>query len=130
MAAAAAAAAGLAGAGPPVNINTTEDRDQWINMDPNRYMELCEQAYLNGDFSYVQVALKANQLGLASFINERVTSGDRQVTNEQAFQMLQSAQKTNSMVLALTLRNAALERDARRLVERVNELETNSEVQE
>ena len=91
MSAAAAAAAAPAGANPPVNINSPADRDQWINMDPSRYMDMCEQAYLNGDFSYVQVALRANQLGLASFINERVTSGDRQVTNEQAFQMLQSA---------------------------------------
>eukprot|EP00959_Pyramimonas_sp_CCMP1952_P135766 2840326-Pyramimonas_sp.AAC.1 len=34
------------------------------------------------------------------------------------------------MLLAITKRNAALERDARRLVERVTELETNGEVQE
>ena len=34
------------------------------------------------------------------------------------------------MVLALTMRNAALERDARKLVDRLTELETNSEVQE
>ena len=44
--------------------------------------------------------------------------------------MLKMAQKTNSVILALTMRNAALERDARRLVERVTGLETNSEVQE
>ena len=40
------------------------------------------------------------------------------------------AQKTNSVMLALTMRNAALERDARRSVGRATRLETNSEVQE
>eukprot|EP00959_Pyramimonas_sp_CCMP1952_P124791 2608950-Pyramimonas_sp.AAC.1 len=82
-------------------------------MDPNRFNDLCEQAYLNGDFSNVQTALLANHYGLATFINERVTQGRREVSNAEAFQMLQSAQKTNGMLLAITKRSAALERDAR-----------------
>eukprot|EP00959_Pyramimonas_sp_CCMP1952_P391820 8211199-Pyramimonas_sp.AAC.1 len=96
-------------------------------MDPNRFNDLCEQAYMNGDFGYVQTALLANHFGFATFINERVTQDRREVSNAESFQMLQSAHKTNSMLLAIAKRNAALERDVRRLVERVTELETNSE---
>ena len=77
---------------PPVNLNVPADRDAWVNMDPNRYMDLCEQAYMNGDFSYVQVALRANQHGLSEFINDRVTRGTTEVTNTEAFKMSQSAQ--------------------------------------
>ena len=80
--------------------------------------------------SDVQVALRANHLGLSNFINNRVTAGQPEVTNAKASQMLRMAQKSNSMIPALTMRNAAFERDARRLVEIVTGLETNSEVQE
>ena len=124
MAAAAAAAAGPTAGDPPVHLNATADQD------PFRYMDLCERAFQYGDFSYVQVALRANHLGLSKVINNRVTAGQTEVSNAEAFQMLRMAQKSNSMILARTMRNAALERDARRLVERVTGLETNSEVQE
>ena len=127
MAAAAAAAAGPAAGDPPVILNSTADQEAWVNMDPFRYMDLCERAFQDGDFSYVQIALRANHLGLSNFISNRVTAGQSKVTNIEALQMLRMAQKSNSMILALTMRNAALERGARRLVERVTGLETNSE---
>ena len=130
MAAAAAAAASPAAGDPPVNLNSTADQEAWVNMDPFRYMDLCERAFQDGDFSYVQIALRANHLGLSNFINNRVTAGQTEVSNAEAFQMLRMAQKSNSMILARTMRNAALERDARRLVEIGTGLETNSEVQE
>ena len=64
MAAAAAAAAGPAAGDPPVHLNSTADQEAWVNMDPFRYMDLCERAFQDGDFSYVQIALRANHLGL------------------------------------------------------------------
>eukprot|EP00959_Pyramimonas_sp_CCMP1952_P367118 7689282-Pyramimonas_sp.AAC.1 len=96
LAAAAGAAARPGQGDPPVNLNVPADRDAWVNLDPNRFNDLCEQACLNGDFSYVQTALLANRYGLATFINERATQGRREVSNAEAFQMLQSARKTNS----------------------------------
>ena len=103
MSAAAAAAAGPMAGDLPVNVNTTTDQEAWVNMDPFRYMDLCERAYQDGDFSYVQVALRANHLGLSNFINNRLGTGPQEVSNAEAFQMLRMAQKTNSVILALTM---------------------------
>ena len=93
MAAAAAAAANPAAGDPPVNLNVTADQEAWVNMDPYRYMDLCERAFQYGDFSYVQLALRANHLGLANFTNNRVTAGQQEINNAEAFQMLRMAQQ-------------------------------------
>ena len=64
-----AAAAGLVRApgDPGLELNTTQDRDQWFNLDPARFTELCQNAYLDGDYSYVSVALRANHEGMKVF---------------------------------------------------------------
>ena len=85
MAAAAAAAAGPAAGDPPVNLNSTADQEACVNMDPLRYMDLCERAFQDGDISYVQIAFRANHLRLSNFINNRVTAGQSEVTNAEAF---------------------------------------------
>ena len=66
---AAAAAAGLVRApgDPGLELNTTQDRDQWFNLDPARFTELCQNAYLDGDYSYVSVTLRANHEGMKVF---------------------------------------------------------------
>ena len=81
MSAAAAAAPGPMAGDPPVNVNTAADQEAWANMDPFRYMDLCERAYQDGDFSYVQVALRANHLGLSNYISNRTSTGPQEVTN-------------------------------------------------
>ena len=67
-AAAAAAAAPGAPGDPGRELNTLQDRDQWFNLDPARFTELCGNAYLDGDYSYVSVALRANHEGMKTFI--------------------------------------------------------------
>ena len=78
---------------PPANLNTPADRDPWINMDPNRYMDMCRQSATSGNFEYVKTGLRAAHEGMSQFINDRVAASTPQnpagVTAQEAFQMLQ-----------------------------------------
>ena len=76
---AAAAAAGPARAPGDLGLelNTPQDRDRWFNLDPARFTELCQNAYLDGDYGYVSVALRANHEGMKAFI-DRSTKNDLQ----------------------------------------------------
>ena len=82
----AAAAAGPADSGR--ELNTPEDRDQWFNLSPARFSELCEVAYLDGDYSYVSSALRANHEGMKAFIERQSTAGVREVATQEAYGLL------------------------------------------
>ena len=96
MAAAAAAAAGPAQPGdPPPVINTQQDREAWINLSTERYRQLCETAYHDGDFSYAKVMMQANVADMGAFMNDRTTQGNQIVTAQETFRMMAQVQKTN-----------------------------------
>ena len=54
------------GAGdPPVTLTQPSDRDPWMALDPNRYMEMCTQSATSGNFEYVKTALRAAHEGMS-----------------------------------------------------------------
>ena len=116
---------------PSATLNVPGDRDAWIALDPNRYMEMCTQSEMSGNFEYVKTALRAVHEGMTHFIIDRDATGMREVTPGEAYQMLQLQQKMNAMLLTMINRNARVERDARTLVTRVQAVEsTASTIQE
>ena len=126
MAAAASAASNPQPGMPPVTLSTNTDREQWLNMDPVQFQNACETAFQSGDFSYVQVALRANHETSTAFIQDRVRNGVSDLTGAESFQMLQMFQKTNAMLTALTMRNSQMEINARAFAGRINKLENDS----
>ena len=109
---------------PPALLTQPSDRDPWISLDPNRYMDMCNQSAVNGNFEYVKTALRAAHEGMSQFILDRDSTGTREVTGVEAYQMLQLQQKMNAMLLTMIDRNARVERDARQLVTRVETVES------
>ena len=77
---AAAAAAAAGPTAPERELNTPEDRDQWFNLSPARFPELCDVAYLNGDYTYVSTAFRANHEGMTTFIERQSAAGVREVS--------------------------------------------------
>ena len=69
MSGAAAGAAGPADQGR--EVNTPQVRDRCFNLNPARFTELCEGAYMTGDYSYVIVALRAEHEGMREFIDRQ-----------------------------------------------------------
>ena len=67
---------------PPVTVATNVDREAWVNFDQARYMDLCATAYQDGDFSYVQTALRANHEVATAFINDRVSNNVNEITGQ------------------------------------------------
>ena len=86
---AAAAAAG----DPPLELNTRQYREEWVNLDPGRFAGLCATATQDGDYRYVRTALKASNEGIISLLSDRATNDNNQVIPQEAFQMLQMTQK-------------------------------------
>ena len=75
MSAAAAAAAAVPGQGDPSReFNTPQDRDGWFKLEPARFTELCNNAYVDGDYKYVSVALRANHETMKEFIEKTTTA--------------------------------------------------------
>ena len=126
MAAAAAAASNPRPGEPPVVINTNDDREQWLRFDPLLFMNRCNEAFNDGDFSYVHVALRANHEASSAFIQDRVRNGSIEITGKESFQLLQMFAKTNALLGAMVSRNANIEREARGLIDRVNNLESDA----
>ena len=86
---------------PPALLTQPSDRDPWITLDPNRYMDMCNQSAISGNFDYVKTALCAAHDGMSQFIQDRDSTGTHEVTGAEAFQMLQLQQKMNAMLLTM-----------------------------
>ena len=127
MSAAAATAAGPAD--PGCVLNTPQDRDQWFNLSPARFSELCEAAYLNGDSSYVSSALRANHERMKEFIERQSTAGTRFVNNEENNGLILMARKINSLLPSVVNRNMYVETESKRMKERFEHLEDQVGVQ-
>ena len=73
---------------PPAALTKPSDREAWINLSPNRFMEMCSQSAVNGNFDYVKTALTAAHEGMSQFITDRLSTNTPEVTAAEAFQML------------------------------------------
>ena len=104
---------------PPFQFNTQQEREQWVNLDGARFMEMCAQSAASGNFDYVKTALRVAHMGITEFIGDRTATGTPEVTAAEAFTMLRLQQKMNAMILTAFERSATIERDARQLVTRV-----------
>ena len=71
-------------------MSTPQDRDSWVEHNMDRFMELCNTAYQDGDFSYVKTLLLANHEGMGEFLNNRTNAGNRTVTGEESFHIIKS----------------------------------------
>ena len=108
---------------PPALLTQPRDRDPWIALDPNRYMDMCTQSAVSGNFDYVKTGLQVAHEGMSQFILDRASTGTQEVTANEAYQMLQLQQNMNAMLLTMINRNARAESDGRRLVTRVETVE-------
>ena len=97
MSAAAAAGAAPAQGGPSRELKTPQDRQGWFKLEPERFTELCGKAYLDGDYSYVNIALMANHEAMKEFIEKNTASGTRAVTSEESYDLILMTQKMNSL---------------------------------
>ena len=104
MSGAAAAAAQVQG-DPSWELNTPQDRQGWFKLEPARFTELCSSAYLDGDYSYVSVALKANHETMKEYIEKTTATGTRAVTSEENYDLILMTQKMNSLLLSMVNRN-------------------------
>ena len=93
---------------PPFQVNTPQDREQWVNLDASRFMDMCAQSATSGNFDYVKTALRVAHLGITEFITDRSATGTPEVTAAEAFTMLRLQQKMNAMILAAFERSAAI----------------------
>ena len=114
----AAAAAAAGPADPGRELNTPQDRDQWFNLSPARFSELCEVAYLNGDFSYVSSALRANHEGMMEFIETQSAATVREVTSQESHGILLMTRKMNSLLLSKVSRNMYIETEPKKSKEK------------
>ena len=113
-------------ADPPVDPRTQGERDAWITMDGDRFLEMCNRSLASGNFNYVQTALRVNHAGITSFIAARLAeSGTNppEVSNQEVFLMLRMMHKMNAMLMTVINRAATIEHDARALVTRVEKVE-------
>ena len=122
-AAAAAAAAPGAPGDPGSEFNTPQDHDRWFNLDPASFAELCQNAYRDGDYSYVSVALRANHEGMKAFIERSAAAGVRTISNDESYGLLLMTQKMISLLLSLV--NMYVEKESRQLRGRLDHIEEN-----
>ena len=83
-------------ADPPSDLRNQEDRDAWLGLDINRYMEMCTHSTVSGNLDYVEMALQASHETVATFVDARVAapgSDEPELTAKEAFGMLQLQQK-------------------------------------
>ena len=69
---------------PPAVLTQPADRDPWLNLDPNKFMEMCTHSARSGNFEYVKTALRAANEGMSQFLIDRDASGTREVTTTEA----------------------------------------------
>ena len=118
---------------PPQDPRTQTERDQWIKLDGNRYLDMCNQSLPSGNFNYVKTALQVNHEGIATFINSRMAAAGGNaptLSNEEAFLMLNMQHKINAMLMTVVNRAAQVESDGRTLVTRVQKVEEASNTNE
>ena len=119
------AAAAAAAQDPGRESNTPQNREGWFKLPPGKFTELCGQAYADGNYKYVSEALKANHEAMSEFIEKTTTSGIRQVTSEENYDMLLMTQKMNSLLLSMVNRNMYAEGEVKKVSERLQGLEYN-----
>ena len=79
------AAAGAAAQDPSRELNTPQDREGWFKLNPARFTEMCGQAYADGNYNYVSVALQANHEAMKEFIEKTTTAQIRPVSGEENY---------------------------------------------
>ena len=62
---------------PPSDVKHGSRPGRVVELDMTRFMELCQAAYQDGDFSYVKTMLQANSEGIGAFITTTRTSPTR-----------------------------------------------------
>ena len=97
MSAAAAAAAVPSQGDPRKELNTPQDRDSWFALDPARFTELCGQAYVDGDYNYVSVALRANHEAMQELIEKTTTAGIMSGSGEENYDLILMTQKMDAL---------------------------------
>ena len=125
MSAAAAAGADPVRGDPSRELNTPQDREGWFKLHPARFTGLCSQAYADGNYSYVGVALKANHEAMKEFIEKTTTAGIRSVSGEENYDLLRMTQKIHSLLLSMVNRNMHAESEVKKAIERLRSLEYN-----
>ena len=86
---------------------------------------MCGQAYADGNYNYVSVALQANHEAMKEFIEKTTTAGIRSVSGEENYELLLMTQKMNSLLLSMVNRNMHAEGEVKRVTERLRSLEYN-----
>ena len=94
-------------------------------MESERFTELCGKAYLDGDYSYVNIALMANHEATKDFIEKNIASGTRAVTSEESYDLILMTQNMNSLLISVINRNMHSEGEAIKVRERLARLEYN-----
>ena len=125
MSGAAAAAARDEDPGPSRELRTPQDRQGWFKLEPEKFTELCEKAYVNGDYSYVNIALMANHGAMKEFISKSAVTGTRAVTPEESYDLILMTQKMNSLLISVINRNMHNESESNKVRERMSRLEYN-----
>ena len=104
-------------------LTSQQDRDAWVELNMERFAQLCNDAYQDGDFTHVKTLLQANHEGMGAFLNDRTNQNNRVVTNEESFHLLKAVQKMNMLMMAMINRNAYMEGGAHRIFTRVESFE-------
>ena len=91
------AAAGAGAQDPSRELKTPQDRQGWFKLEPERFTELCSNFYVDGDYSYVSVALRANHEAMKEFIEKTTAIGTRAATSEENYDLILMTQKMNSL---------------------------------
>ena len=92
------AAAGAGAQDPSRELKTPQDRQGLFKLEPERFAELCGKAYLDGDYSYVNIALTANHEAMKEFIEKSTASATRAVTTEESYDLILMTQNMNSLL--------------------------------
>ena len=78
---------------------------------------------MDGDYSYVSVALRANHEAMKEFIEKTTATGTKAVTSEENYDLILMTQKMNSLLLSMVNRNMYAENEATQVRERLQRLE-------
>ena len=119
------AAAGAGAQDPSRELKTPQDRQGWFKLEPERFTELCSKAYVDGDYSYVNIALMANHEAMKEFIEKSTASATRAVTTEESYDLILMTQNMNSLLISVINRNMHNEGEASKVRERLRALEYN-----
>jgi len=117
-------AAAAAAQDPSRELKTPQDRLGWFKLELERFTELCSNPYVDGDYSYVSVALMANHKAMKEFIEKTTASGTRAVTSEESYDLILMTQKMNSLLICVVNRNMYAEGEAKKVREKLQRLNT------